>query len=299
MSQEETLSLQDRYAPRNYCFGCGPANEKGLRIKSFPGDDGELVCRWQPQRDHRAFGDVLNGGIIGTLFDCHSNWAAACHLMREGGLEKPPCTVTVDSTTTSRISPQIGTAADTDWIAVTLTAGAEYQIDVKGDVSADPGGTLPDPRMWMRDAGGTRISGQSDDNGGDGANARLTFTPTATGTHYIEVRSRYAAEDGTYTVGVELLTGPRESPSLEEAYQRCVRLAREHYENFSVGTWLLPKTVLPHVCAVYAFCRTVDDLGDEAEGDRLHLLDLWQEDLERCYTGMPRHTYLVALQHTA
>lgn len=97
---------------------------------------------------------------------------------------------------------------------------------------------------------------------------------------------------------MELLTGPAESPSLEEAYERCVRLAREHYENFSVGTWLLPKTVLPHVCAVYAFCRTVDDLGDEAEGDRLHLLDLWQEDLERCYTGVPRNVYLVALQHT-
>ena len=97
---------------------------------------------------------------------------------------------------------------------------------------------------------------------------------------------------------MELLTGPRESPSLEEAYQLCVQLARSHYENFTVGTWLLPKTVLPHVCAVYAFCRTVDDLGDEAEGDRLHLLDLWQEDLERCYSGTPRNVYLIALQHT-
>ena len=97
---------------------------------------------------------------------------------------------------------------------------------------------------------------------------------------------------------MELLTGPRESPSLEEAYQRCVRLAREHYENFTVGTWLLPKTVLPHVCAVYAFCRMVDDLGDEAPGDRLHLLDLWEGDLERCYSGTPRHVYMVALQHT-
>jgi len=90
--------------------------------------------------------------------------------------------------------------------------------------------------------------------------------------------------------------GPPVSP--EEAYRLCMRLARTHYENFTVGSWLLPRDRLRDVCAVYAFCRMVDDLGDEAPGDRLHLLDLWEEDLRRCYEGTPRHPYLIALQQT-
>jgi len=95
----ETKSLQERYAPQNQCFGCGPANEQGLRIRSFPGADtasGELVCDWHPQDHHLAFGKVLNGGIIGTLLDCHSNWTATWHLMQRDGLSGPPCTVTLE-----------------------------------------------------------------------------------------------------------------------------------------------------------------------------------------------------------
>src|SRR5262245_20157567 len=87
--------LQDRYAPQNRCFGCGPANEKGLRIKSRVEGD-ELVCDWTPEEHHQAFGGVLNGGIVGALLDCHSNWAAAYKLMTERGLDHPPCTVTAE-----------------------------------------------------------------------------------------------------------------------------------------------------------------------------------------------------------
>jgi acyl-coenzyme A thioesterase PaaI-like protein len=90
-------SLQERYAPRGTCFGCGPANEKGLRIRSFPQGDGEeVVCEWQPETYHEAYPGMLNGGIIGTLMDCHSNWTAAWHLMRRNNLDSPPCTVTAD-----------------------------------------------------------------------------------------------------------------------------------------------------------------------------------------------------------
>ena len=88
-------SLQEQYAPGNACFGCGPANEKGLRIRSFAEGD-ETVCVWQPEKHHEAFPGVLNGGIIGALLDCHSNWAAAYHLMKRTGAERPPCTVTAD-----------------------------------------------------------------------------------------------------------------------------------------------------------------------------------------------------------
>jgi acyl-coenzyme A thioesterase PaaI-like protein len=89
------VSLQDRYAPRTRCFGCGPANEKGLRIKSEPVGD-EVVCDWTPEAHHEAFPGVLNGGIIGVLFDCHCNWAAAWHMMQSSGQDSPPCTVTAE-----------------------------------------------------------------------------------------------------------------------------------------------------------------------------------------------------------
>jgi acyl-coenzyme A thioesterase PaaI-like protein len=89
-------SLQDRYAPRNRCFGCGPANDKGLRIKSRVAAGGEVVAEWRPEPHHEAFTGMLNGGIIGTLLDCHSNWAAASHFMNRDGLESPPCTVTAE-----------------------------------------------------------------------------------------------------------------------------------------------------------------------------------------------------------
>lgn len=90
-----TQSLQDRYAPNNACFGCGPANEKGLRIKSFVEGD-EVVCEWHAEKHHEAFPGMLNGGIIGSLLDCHCNWTAAHHLMGAKGQLVPPCTVTAE-----------------------------------------------------------------------------------------------------------------------------------------------------------------------------------------------------------
>lgn len=91
----EEQALQDRYAPRNRCFGCGPANEKGLQIKSHVRGD-EVVAEWTPEAHHLAFEGVLNGGICGALLDCHSNWTAAWHLMSAKGEDTPPCTVTAD-----------------------------------------------------------------------------------------------------------------------------------------------------------------------------------------------------------
>ena len=90
-------SLQETYAPRNACFGCGPANEQGLQIKSrLEGES--VVAEWTPHKQHEAFDNMLCGGIIGTLLDCHCNWTAAYHLMQAQGLEAPPCTVTAEYT---------------------------------------------------------------------------------------------------------------------------------------------------------------------------------------------------------
>ena len=92
---DEKRSLQDTHWAEGFCFGCGPKNEKGLQIKSFvEGDD--IVAVWQPQEHHQAFPGILNGGIIGTLLDCHSNMAAWCALTEAGAV--PGTTVTAEFT---------------------------------------------------------------------------------------------------------------------------------------------------------------------------------------------------------
>jgi squalene synthase HpnC len=93
---------------------------------------------------------------------------------------------------------------------------------------------------------------------------------------------------------------PQQVPSLEQARQYCERLARSHYENFSVASWFLPKRLRQHFFNVYAYCRISDDLGDEV-GDpqaSLQLLDQWEEALDGCYAGTPRHPVFVALRET-
>ena len=93
---------------------------------------------------------------------------------------------------------------------------------------------------------------------------------------------------------------PAIAPSLEDARAYCERLAKSHYENFSVATWFLPTRLRQHFYNVYAYCRISDDLGDEV-GDpqqSLELLDQWEAELNACYAGSPRHPVFVALTET-
>jgi squalene synthase HpnC len=93
---------------------------------------------------------------------------------------------------------------------------------------------------------------------------------------------------------------PAQAPSLSESKAYCERLAKSHYENFSVATWFLPERLRPHFYSVYAYCRISDDLGDEV-GDpqkSLLLLDEWEAELDACYDGDPRHPVFVALRET-
>ncbi len=83
-----------------------------------------------------------------------------------------------------------------------------------------------------------------------------------------------------------------------DAFTACERLAKSHYENFSVATWLLPARLRRHIYPVYAFCRGVDDLGDEFSGDRSAALDEWERQTRLCYSGTPTHPYFIALQET-
>lgn len=88
-------SVQARYAPDSVCYGCGPANPGGLHLESH--EEGEtLVASWQADTVHEAFPGYVNGGVIGTLVDCHGNWAATLALMRLLGRDRPLPTVTAE-----------------------------------------------------------------------------------------------------------------------------------------------------------------------------------------------------------
>jgi phytoene/squalene synthetase len=130
-----------------------------------------------------------------------------------------------------------------------------------------------------------------------------------------------AAELAAYGPGVKSA-----SLSLAEAQAYCRRLARSHYENFTVAGWLFPRHLRQHLCNVYAYCRWADDLADEASitpvpdgavsdqpAQSLALLDWWEGQLDDVYREagpqsdalprgeretQPRHPVFVALSET-
>ena len=145
-------NLQDQYAPNLKCFGCGPANEKGLRIKSIVRGD-EVVAEWTPQEHHQAFEGVLSGGIVGALLDCHCNWTATHHLMKQRKLDHPPPTVTAEyAISLKRPCPMDGSvqlkahvvegesSGDRVVVEGTLEAGGKLRASCRGTfIAVQPG----------------------------------------------------------------------------------------------------------------------------------------------------------------
>jgi len=77
-------AFQD-YLYKNQCWGCGSNNEKGLQLKSYWSGE-ESVCAWMPGSQHMAGPtNILNGGIIATVIDCHSVCTAIAAAYREEG----------------------------------------------------------------------------------------------------------------------------------------------------------------------------------------------------------------------
>ncbi len=136
--------LQEKYAPDSICWGCGPANPEGLHLQSFPDGD-EVVADWTPGPNHAAFPGVLNGGIIGTLLDCHCNWSAAHHFMRARGVDHPPVTVTADYTIRLRRPTPAG---DSVHLVARVTeatprkAMVEAELSSGGEITATCTGTF-------------------------------------------------------------------------------------------------------------------------------------------------------------
>jgi acyl-coenzyme A thioesterase PaaI-like protein len=137
-------SLQQTYAPNNRCYGCGPANAQGLRIESREEGD-ELVCDWNAEPHHLAFEGTVNGGIIGSILDCHSNWTAAVHLMKKRGLSELPATVTADfHVTLKRPSPMDATLHMRSHVVESSDdrVVVEATIEAKGKITATCRGTF-------------------------------------------------------------------------------------------------------------------------------------------------------------
>ena len=92
--------------------------------------------------------------------------------------------------------------------------------------------------------------------------------------------------------------------SLDHAYEYCERLARSHYENFPVGSALIPKKLRKHFYSIYAFARIADDFADEGYGEeytereRLDLLEQWRAMLMASAAGRATHPVFVALAET-
>lgn len=70
------------HMPENVCFGCGAENHDGLQIKSYWEGD-TAVCRWQPEEKHHGWANLLNGGVMATLIDCHCMGTAMAHAYKE------------------------------------------------------------------------------------------------------------------------------------------------------------------------------------------------------------------------
>ena len=122
-----TLGVQREYAPSSICFGCGPANEQGLQIDSHRIENG-LILHFTPEDHHQAFPGMINGGIIGTLLDCHGNWTAAVALMDSQGVEEPPCTVTASYSVQLRRPTPLKTE-------LVVTSQVEHLQDDRAEIS--------------------------------------------------------------------------------------------------------------------------------------------------------------------
>jgi squalene synthase HpnC len=107
--------------------------------------------------------------------------------------------------------------------------------------------------------------------------------------------------------------GPKSPPrekaiTLRQANKYCRKLARRHYENFTVASFLLPRRLKQHFCNVYAYCRWADDLADEMGDPKksLALLGWWETQLRDCYAnisgkgdqGRTSHPVFIALAET-
>src|SRR5204863_9349145 len=106
------------------------------RLGSGPSehDPAVLVARFEPRPEHEAFAGVVNGGILGTLLDCHANWTATMHLMRARGADRPPTTVTLDYAIRMRRPTPSDRPID---LRAWVVEDAEDRVTVEAEIATD------------------------------------------------------------------------------------------------------------------------------------------------------------------
>lgn len=141
----EPLAFQDRTFPDGMCFGCGPANEKGLRIKSLKGPDGTMIADWTPGPEHQAAPDRICGGVLGALMDCHG----AAVSFEALGLNSADASIATKEFTVRFLAPTprkpihiVGRAAEVRSRSVRV----EAHVECDGQVCAEFEGVFVVPR---------------------------------------------------------------------------------------------------------------------------------------------------------
>lgn len=146
-TENKKIAIQDTYGERfQHCWGCGPKNEDGLHLHSYPSEDGEsCICQFVP--DKKYTGGVpanLYGGMIAMLFDCHGTASAAWFAHKNKGLELTEDTV-IGRFITARLELDFKKPVPMEEV-ITVTARAEelgerkaiivMEMEAKGEIRA-------------------------------------------------------------------------------------------------------------------------------------------------------------------
>lgn len=165
------------------------------------------------------FDTIMNSYDAPSITDLTSDELAGIVAIygSKGGAPTTPTTPTDDyagSTATSgtlavggSVSGSIESASDSDWFRVTLTAGTTYRINLTGV-------TLADTWLVLRNSSGTQLT--LDYNSGPGAHSQITYTPTSTGTFYVDAQGYLSTHTGTYTVALTQTTGTTPTPTTDD-----------------------------------------------------------------------------------